>query len=390
MFLYRSTAVSVAVFTLVMITSAPVMGAAPMMVADTTENSAAERMEHPDKFSWSEIQPTNGPTDRLRSARVATFGQTDGSDVSIAANSSGTDGGLDVGIELQQEATVSQDGSVDIETYPDNRANQSVSGTLELVIDQNRDNIFNTNETVASRQISLSADEYSTKVLTYSDVQLASGDYEYQARLSSDGQTVTSFTNGTLTVTGNDTSDGNDGNQSETAEFLSASQSEATLAPGEEITLSYRVQNPLEKPTSMLIEFPNLPANVSIQSVDGDVAQELLGSTPPGVVTSELAADGSATVDLTLTVPENATTGQKTVTTDATASSNQGTLTNTTTTTLTVTEQDPLVNRFGGSDNEIGNLDILRAVNAANTNQEVGGEPVSNLDVLELINRANQ
>jgi hypothetical protein len=55
--------------------------------------------------------------------------------------------------------------------------------------------------------------------------------------------------------------------------------------------------------------------------------------------------------------------------------------------TLTVTEQDQLTARFGGEDNEIGNLDVLEAVNAANNGSEIGGEPVSNLDILQLVNR---
>jgi hypothetical protein len=53
-------------------------------------------------------------------------------------------------------------------------------------------------------------------------------------------------------------------------------------------------------------------------------------------------------------------------------------------------QQDPLVTRFGGSDNEIGNLDVLQAVNAANNGEKIGGERVSNLDILQLVNRATQ
>jgi PKD repeat protein len=46
----------------------------------------------------------------------------------------------------------------------------------------------------------------------------------------------------------------------------------------------------------------------------------------------------------------------------------------------------PLVARFGGGDDEIGNLDVLQAVNAANAGTDIGGEPVGNLDVLQLVN----
>lgn len=50
---------------------------------------------------------------------------------------------------------------------------------------------------------------------------------------------------------------------------------------------------------------------------------------------------------------------------------------------------DEVAQRFGGDDGEIGNLDVLRAVNAANNGEEIGGEPVSNLDVLQVVNAAN-
>jgi hypothetical protein len=52
--------------------------------------------------------------------------------------------------------------------------------------------------------------------------------------------------------------------------------------------------------------------------------------------------------------------------------------------------REPLVARFGGEDGQVGNLDVLQAVNAANSGGTIGGEPVSNLDVLQLVNRVNQ
>jgi hypothetical protein len=122
----------------------------------------------------------------------------------IAAD--GTDGGLDVGIELQQSASVTQGGSVDISAFPNNRADQSVSGTLELAVDQNGDGQFGTGEVVASKQVSLAAGDIREEVLTYSDVGLAPGEYTYRAQLRSGGQTVTSFTTSTLTVEGDDQS----------------------------------------------------------------------------------------------------------------------------------------------------------------------------------------
>jgi hypothetical protein len=49
----------------------------------------------------------------------------------------------------------------------------------------------------------------------------------------------------------------------------------------------------------------------------------------------------------------------------------------------------PIVSRFGGEDGNLGNLDVLRAVNAANDGREIGGDPVTNLDVLRLVNRVD-
>jgi hypothetical protein len=54
-----------------------------------------------------------------------------------------------------------------------------------------------------------------------------------------------------------------------------------------------------------------------------------------------------------------------------------------------VTQVPQDLRRFTGRDNRIGNLDVLSAVNAANSNRQIGGEPVSNLDVLRLVNYAN-
>ncbi|MFD1635409.1 pre-peptidase C-terminal domain-containing protein, partial [Haloplanus ruber] len=45
--------------------------------------------------------------------------------------------------------------------------------------------------------------------------------------------------------------------------------------------------------------------------------------------------------------------------------------------------------RFTGGDDSIGNLDVLNAVNAANSNQNIGGQSVGNLDILRLVNYVN-
>ena len=110
---------------------------------------------------------------------------------------------FDFGIELQQEATASVGEAATITAYPNNNAETPVSDTtLELLVDTNNDGQFTASEVVASQNLDFNAGEYRTVDLTYPNIQLESGDYAYQARISKDGQTTTSYTNGTLTVTG--------------------------------------------------------------------------------------------------------------------------------------------------------------------------------------------
>jgi hypothetical protein len=45
--------------------------------------------------------------------------------------------------------------------------------------------------------------------------------------------------------------------------------------------------------------------------------------------------------------------------------------------------------RFTGTDDTIGNLDVLAAVQAANKGTQIGGQPVDNLDVLNVVQYAN-
>ena len=161
-----------------------------------------------------------------------------------------------------------------------------------------------------------------------------------------------------------------------------------TVAPGEAVTISYTVENPTSAASSILVEFPNLPANVTLRSVGTtNVAQDLSASTPPGLISTSVAPSESVTVTPTFAVSSDAPTGDRSVTVEATLSGDGTTRAATNTTTLSVQQQDPLVARFGGDDGEIGNFDVLQAVNAANSGETIGGERVTNLDVLRLVNR---
>jgi hypothetical protein len=121
---------------------------------------------------------------------------------------SGSSEAADFSIEIvDQQATVQQGGSVDITTSLSNSGSQSASGVLKLIVDQDRDGVFEADESVDSRTVTLNSGGTSDEDLTYSGVQLMAGTYSYQARISTGSQTTESFTNGTLNVT---TSTGSD------------------------------------------------------------------------------------------------------------------------------------------------------------------------------------
>ena len=160
---------------------------------------------------------------------------------------------------------------------------------------------------------------------------------------------------------------------------------------GSSFSLTYTIANeiPSSESTSVLLEAPSStrPQTVSVESVNGDVSQDLTGSTPPGVITSPLAYNDSTTITVTYMVAETVPLNT-TFDVGVSASTSSGTYSDGATTTLTITK-DPLANRFGGSDGDIGNLDVLKAVDAANKGTKIGGDSVDNLDVLQLVQRAN-
>jgi hypothetical protein len=128
------------------------------------------------------------------------------SSASVAAQQSQTD----LGVELEPSATVSQGENVTVTAYVNNLGETNVTdGTAQLVVDSDGDGTFTDGEVVTDRTVSVAADEYRPVNLTYENVQLAAGEYEYQARMVVDGETTRSYTNGTLTV--ESATDGGDG-----------------------------------------------------------------------------------------------------------------------------------------------------------------------------------
>ena len=108
---------------------------------------------------------------------------------------------FDFGVELQPTETASQGENATITAYPYNRADEPVSNaTIELVVDADQNDRFEADEVVADRTVDFHPMESRTTTLVYDGVQLDAGTYEYSARISKEGETTTSFTNGTLTV----------------------------------------------------------------------------------------------------------------------------------------------------------------------------------------------
>lgn len=137
---------------------------------------------------------------------------------------------------------------------------------------------------------------------------------------------------------------------------ISLSQSTVTAGTPTDVTITVtetQTGNPVADATVEISDLQQSGTTNTSGSVTFSINASLAGDYPISV-----SASGFNDATVTLTVDENNTT-----------------------------EQDPLVARFGGSDNEIGNLDVLEAVNAANSGEPIGGEPVTNLDVLQLVNR---
>jgi hypothetical protein len=165
------------------------------------------------------------------------------------------------------------------------------------------------------------------------------------------------------------TESGNGGGDMNTPPDVSLTTSSTTVQPDEQVTLDADATDPDGSDSALQYQWSitNEPedANPPIPSGQQDeITLSAAGNyTYEVTVTDESGATAVATATITVTN-----------TTDAGDSS--------------VPEE---LDRFDqGNDDEIGNLDVLRAVNAANNNQEIGGEPVSNLDILQVVNQANE
>lgn len=176
----------------------------------------------------------------------------------------------------------------------------------------------------------------------------------------------------------------------EQPDVITPSNEELTITPGNSETVELQINNTATVESSILFEFTNLPENVTVAGVSGNISQDLLASSPPGVITTAVSPGDATRTEVQLRLSENAT-GTENVTVQATIEdgSSDGT-TVSGSTTIQITAGTSLEKRFGGNDGKVDNVDVLQATNAANRGEEVGGEPVTNLDVLQLVNRLTQ
>jgi hypothetical protein len=111
-------------------------------------------------------------------------------------------GSLDLGVEMSGDISVQQGNDATVTAFVNNQNSEATNSvTTELIVDKNNDGEFTQSEVVASRVVDYPGDTNTNVDLTYSDVDLSAGDYEFQVLLSKNTKTVTSFTTSTLTVT---------------------------------------------------------------------------------------------------------------------------------------------------------------------------------------------
>jgi hypothetical protein len=205
----------------------------------------------------------------------------------------------DVGIELQQQAAVANGETATIAVYPTNNAERPVANaTLELLVDADRDGAFTPADVVAARGIRLSAGSSRSVDMNYTDVQLSTGEYRYQARLTANGETTTSFTNGTLSVTAADNE----------TDSLDVSVSPRTVMANESTEVTVTATAGGSAVANALISIPTLDQS-TITDADG-TAEIPVTDGEPTVHAVYANADGydTATTNLTIQSADTQTT----------------------------------------------------------------------------------
>jgi hypothetical protein len=153
-------------------------------------------------------------------------------------------------------------------------------------------------------------------------------------------------------------------------------------SPDGQARVQYTLTNVSEQ-SSVVLEFTNVPQELSVNT-DASEAGGMFGADNKQIVFSDPSDELTPTIAFDIAADASA---EATFSITGSLLNETGEATDTVETTVGGAEQDPLVARFGGDDDEIGNFDVLKAVNAENSGGEIGGKPVSNLDILQLVNR---
>jgi hypothetical protein len=204
-------------------------------------------------------------------------------------------------------------------------------------------------------------------------VDVAAGT-EYEVAATADGTTGTSDP---VTVTEDTTTEADivietDAPGDEVALEVTVSAAPGTVAPGKETELTVEVTNVGTAATAAGIRFET-PSEVTIDNE---------------FIADPIAADASRT--RTIPVETAADIAEDTYTITATAEATAGDATASADTELTVADETGVA-RFDREDTgQIEFTDVLSAIAANNTDEQVGGEPVSFTDVLEVIAAHNQ
>jgi len=305
---------------------------------------------------------------RLTPPESAAVGDTvqftvDGEPVSL--NVVGT---FDFDIELQKDATVTAGDNTTITAYPSNNAENSVSDALlELTVDTNGDGEFTEGEVVTSQTLDFAPNESRASGLTYTNVELAVGDYEYQAQISKNGQTTTSYTTGTLTV-----SEASDQPPEETPSVI---EENTVAAGGSTITINTEGVNS--------ISVSDLPTDVSISAVsDGGVYNADEGS----ILYTDFGNGLPETVTFTLTPGDSYADGD---TLDFTVGGTSVTLQVTETSVPEDIKGDVTAAQYNavvGDNGELNAPNLSSAINSWATTGSVNGAEIGAPELSALIN----
>lgn len=268
------------------------------------------------------------------------------SDASSACQSSGD---FDFGVELQQSATVTQGNDVTISVNPNNNADTSISETtVELLVDANDDGQFESDEIVASTTADFAAGEYRTFDLTYSNVQLAPGEYSYMGRISKNGQTSRSFTNGTLNVTS--------GSGTSTTLALSGSVQQSG-SPGEQAIVEYTITNSSDQ-NSVTLNLTGTPSQLSVNQS----ASQFGGATFTDGTALYISPSGTQTATVVFDISANAGSTQ-TFTIDAAVEDENGTVSDTVQTQVGDVQQTPTEQYDTNNNGRIDLNEVRTAIN---------------------------